>query len=284
VNRRQLQDLLARLELHPSRRLGQNFLLDGNLLDAIVNDGTPQQDELILEVGPGTGALTERLLLHGTQVVAVELDVRLHAYLAERFKGEDRLTLLLGDACRVDLTPYLAGKPWAMIANLPYSASSVLIARVLTFNPPPGRMLVLLQQEMAERLASKPGTKDYGALSVLVQNSYEAKIVRRVPPPVFFPQPEVSSAVLRLLRRSDAPTPELQARLRAVARAGFAQRRKQLGRLLTMAFPRVAWEPVLASRGHLPSVRAEQLTPADFLALATCLAELPPEVAADPEV
>ena len=201
MNKQQLLAALESIGMRPGRGLGQNFLLDGNLLDAIVRLGKPQKGEIILEVGPGFGALTRRLLKTGAQVYAVEFDHRIAGYLRKNLPQEN-FHLTEADACRVNYQELLPpGEPFRAIANLPYSISTIFIARMLDLPDPPREMFFMLQREMGERLAAAPGTKEYGALSVRTQLRYTVKIEKLVPPEVFFPPPEVESAVVSFRSR-----------------------------------------------------------------------------------
>lgn len=269
----ELEELCRRLELIPSRRLGQNFLLDGNLLGLIVRLAAPAPGEQVLEVGPGTGLLSSALLGAGANVLAVEYDARLAAYLRERFGSEPRFRLVQGDAVRQDYDALLGTTPYSMAANLPYSSGTAILAQVLAAQNRPTRLVVMLQLEMAERLAALPGTRAYGALSVRIQVLYEVRLARRVPPTVFWPQPEVGSALVTLTARPTPPTPAQLKMLDQVLPCGFTHRRKQfLPQLRALAGPHDA-TALLASWGHPSTCRAEELSPAQHLALATWLLE-----------
>ena len=262
--------LLARLELHPSRKLGQNFLVDENCLEALVRVANPVAGERVLEIGPGAGALTERLLAAGCQVTAIEFDRRLHDYLAEHFADIPGLRLLQADACRVDynaLFPQESGT-FRCIANLPYSCASVLLAKLATLANPPSELHVLLQREMAERLIALPGSDAYGALTVRIAFRYQAKIARMVPAGVFFPQPEVDSAFVSLVRRPEVPAEPLLDKADSLVNAAFAQRRKQARKLLERFFPNGLFPQLLTAHGFAPEARAEEFSPQDFLAFA----------------
>ncbi len=264
----ELLSVLQQLGVHPSRRLGQNFLVDHNLLLALVRDASPQAGERVLEVGPGLGVLTSQLLAAGAEVTAVEIDHRLAQWLREHFGEHGCFHLLEGDACKLDYDLVMGREPYRCIANLPYAASSVLICRLLDQARPPTAMFLLLQREMAERLAGAPRTKQYGALSVQVQLLYEVRILRRIPPNVFFPPPEVESVYVSLTLRPDLAPAERLLRARHLARTGFAQRRK---RLLKVLGPELAADlagPVLAELGFSADARAEELPPSAYLELA----------------
>ena len=201
MNKQQLTAALESIGMRPGRGLGQNFLLDGNLLDYIVRLSAPGKGERILEVGPGFGALTSRLLKAGAEVYAVEFDHRIAEYLRTHIeKGNFHLTE--ADACRVDYVELLENRPFRAIANLPYSISTIFIARMLDLPNPPESMFFMLQREMGERLSAVPGTKNYGALSVRTQLRYDVKLEKIVPPEVFFPPPEVDSAIVSFRRHA----------------------------------------------------------------------------------
>ena len=270
MQRNALLALLDRLELHPSRRLGQNFLVDENCLQALVRSAHPQAGEVILEVGPGTGVLTEKLLEAGCRVFAVEYDRRLHAYLQGHLASwGDRLTLVNADACRVDYAALLpAGHPFRVIANLPYSCASVLLGRLSELPLPPESFHILLQLEMAQRLTAPVGTGDYGVLTARLAFRYAATIVRVVPKGVFFPPPEVDSAFLQLERRADMAPPEVISLASRLAGAAFASRRKQARRLLEGACGGFDFARAFAALSIVPDARAEVISPAQYLALA----------------
>jgi len=271
MTKTELLALLAELEVHPSRALGQNFLVDANLLDWTVRTAAPRAGEQLLEIGAGTGVLTARLLEAGARVLAVEIDHRLAAYLRRHFHNHPNLRLVEGDACDLDYDSLLGAEPYRCIANLPYAVSSVVLAHLLELRNPPRAAFVLLQIEMAERLQAVPGTKAYGALSVLVQLDYEVRILRRIAPEVFFPTPEVGSAYVRFIRRPDALSRALRKQVRAVVRLGFGQRRKQLRKLLTAEFGEARVTAGFARLGLAADVRAEALPVPTFAALAQAL-------------
>ena len=158
MNKAELLAVLARLDIKPSRRLGQTFLLDPNLLDAMVRLAGACAGQRVLEIGPGTGALTERLLASGCDLTAVELDHRLAGYLRERFADRANFRLVEADACRIDLGELMGGEPFRCLANLPYSCSSQLLAALVSLANPPTDVYCLLQKEMADRLAARVGT------------------------------------------------------------------------------------------------------------------------------
>lgn len=249
---------------HPSRNLGQNFLIDENLLAAIVRLGDVCPGERILEVGPGFGALTAQLLEAGARVTAIEFDYRLAAWLRERFAGNPNFELIENDACKVDFETLFANQPFRMIANLPYSISTPLIMTLLALPNPPSFMAVMLQKEVGERLAAVPRTKSYGAVSVCIQNAYTAELARMVPPQVFCPEPEVDSALVVLKARDPFPALEVRKQLSRVVKQAFAQRRKKMSGVLGRVCGREKVEAILESLGVRPDARPEMLTPDQF--------------------
>lgn len=245
-------------------RLGQNFLADPNLLEAIVRDAELTDDDVALEFGAGEGVLTERLADAAAHVHAVELDRGLEGALAD-VASRPNVTLHWGDAMKVDLTA-LRPEPTAVVANLPYSVATPLILRTVEQLPAVRRWTVMVQREIADRLRAEPGSRVYGAPSVLIQLACEVELARRVDPAVFTPRPRVESAVLRMRRRgpaADGPTREL-------VRAAFAHRRKSLARSLEHVRPG-AMRAAQAALGELElpeSVRAEALSPEQFASLS----------------
>ena len=252
------------------RRLGQNFLADPNLLDAIVREAALGPADVVLEVGGGGGALTERLAPGVACVHVVEVDERLRKDLEPLAREAGNVDLVWGDALRVDLGN-LAPPPTKMVANLPYSIATPLLLRTITELPTVAEWVVMLQREIADRLRAEPGTREYGSPSVLVQLACEVEMLRTVDPAVFVPRPRVGSALVRLRRRGDAP-PEQLAKL---VRDAFAHRRKALPRSLELARPGTleAARGALERIGKPADARAETLTPSEFEKLGRLLEE-----------
>ena len=270
MNKTELTATLEKLGMRPGRGLGQNFLLDANLLDFIVRASGAAPGMNVLEVGPGFGALTRRLLAAGASVWAIEFDRRLADYLRNEIKSE-KFHLIEGDACKVDFVSALPEGDFRVIANLPYSISSVFIARLLTLANPPEAWFFMLQKEMAQRLAANTRTKNYGALSVRTQLSYNVELVRMVPPEVFFPPPAVDSALLAGTLRPELPSADERRRVDALARMAFHQRRKKLTNTLGVTFGGANVAAALEKLGISVDARPENLTCADFLALSELL-------------
>ena len=268
-------------------RLGQNFLADPNLLDAIVREADVGPDDVVLEVGGGEGVLSERLAAEAAHLHVVELDERLRPELEALAEREAEISVVWGDAMHLDFAT-LDPPPSAMVANLPYSIATPLILRTIAALPGMTRWTVMVQREIAERLRARPGSKAYGSPSVLVQLCCTVKLLRKVDPAVFVPRPRVNSALLALRRRGPAP-PRAQLQL---IRDTFAHRRKAIPKSLELAaarrediavragpapprpgpaeIRRLARE-ALAGLGMPDDARAEMLTPTDHLRLAEAI-------------
>lgn len=248
-------------------RLGQNFLADPNLLEAIVRDAALAPDDVVLEVGAGEGVLTERLAAAAAHVHAIEVDRALEPVLAP-LATRPGVELHWGDAMRLDLAA-LAPPPTAVVANLPYAIATPLLLRTIAELPSLRSWTVMVQREIADRLRAAPGSRVYGSPSVLVQLACEVRLLRSVDPAVFRPRPRVESAVLGLRRRG----PGADLATRELVRAAFAHRRKSLARSLEHVRPGAlgAARAALAELGLPEGARAEALAPEDFAALAAKL-------------
>jgi 16S rRNA (adenine1518-N6/adenine1519-N6)-dimethyltransferase len=248
-------------------RLGQNFLADPNLLAAIVRDARLAPDDVVLEVGAGEGALTERLVEAVAHVHTVEIDRRLEPALAP-LAARPEIELHWGDAMQLDLAAFEPA-PTAMVANLPYAVATPLILRTIEQLPTLASWTVMVQREIADRLRAAPGSRTYGAPSVLVQLACGVELARKVDPAVFRPRPRVDSAILRLRRTGPAADPAI----RGLVRAAFAHRRKSLARSLEHgeAGSLVAARAALAALGLAEDARAEALSPEQFAALSAKL-------------
>jgi 16S rRNA (adenine1518-N6/adenine1519-N6)-dimethyltransferase len=252
------------------RRLGQNFLADPNLLDAIVREAALDAADVVLEVGGGGGALTERLAPEVRFVHVIEMDERLREVLEPLAGDAGNVNLVWGDALRVGLGD-LAPAPSKMVANLPYSIATPLLIRTISELPGLERWVVMVQREIADRLRAGPGGREYGSASVQVQLSCEVSLLRNVDPAVFVPRPRVGSALLELRRTGPSPA----APVARLVRAAFAHRRKALPRSLELARPGAldAARTALERIGQPADARAEALSPRDFERLAEELGE-----------
>ena len=248
--------------------LGQNFLADPNLLEAIVREADLSPDDVVLEVGGGHGVLTERLAEVAGVVHVVEIDERLRTGLEEIGGRLGGVRLEMGDAMKLDFGA-LDPPPSAMVANLPYSVATPVIMRSIEELPEVRRWTVMVQREIADRLRAVPRTKAYGAPSVLAQLCCRVEMLRAVDRAVFRPPPRVDSALLRLERVAEWPGDAVA----RIVRAGFAHRRKALARSVATAGV-ASRERVLAALAALdkePTARAEELEPREFVALARAL-------------
>lgn len=245
-------------------RLGQNFLSDPNLLDAIVRDAELVPDAVVLEIGVGEGVLTERLLAAARHVHAVEIDRGLEPALVA-LSARPELDLHWGDAMDIDLVSFDPA-PTAVVSNLPYSVATPVILRTVEELPSVERWTVTVQREIADRLRAAPGSRTYGGPSVLVQLASEVRMLRTVDPAVFRPRPRVESAILAMRRTG----PGADTATRELVRAAFAHRRKSLARSVEHVRPGSlgAVRRALEELGLPENARAEQLSPEEFRALA----------------
>jgi 16S rRNA (adenine1518-N6/adenine1519-N6)-dimethyltransferase len=265
-----LRDVIRRHELSAKKSLGQNFLLDLNLLTRIARAAEPLEGATVVEVGPGPGGLTRALLALGAgRVIAIERDQRAMAALEEiaaRYPG--RLEIVAGDALRVDLRDHLKGERARVVANLPYNIATALLVTWLTAEPwPPwyDALVLMFQREVAMRIVAKVGDKAYGRLAVLAGWRTEAKILFDVAPSAFVPPPKVTSSVVRLIPRA-APVACDSQTLQRVTEAAFGQRRKMLRQSLkTLGVDALA---LLAAAGIEPTARAEEIPVEGFVTLA----------------
>jgi 16S rRNA (adenine1518-N6/adenine1519-N6)-dimethyltransferase len=258
--------------IRPKRDLGQNFLIDSNILDVIARAAELGAADVVLEVGGGLGVLSEHLAERVAHVHVVELDRGLEPALRDALGAHANTTLHLADAVKLDLAA-LDPAPTKVVANLPYGVAASVILRTISDLPGVTTWLAMVQREVGERLAARPSTAAYGVPSVLAQLACEVRVLRPVSRTVFHPVPNVDSALVRLTRRGPAPEPAL----RALVQQGFAHRRKALARSLSLA-PGAAPDvrerarAALEAVGRPPDARAEQLAPEEWRALHAELA------------
>jgi len=266
------RELLARLGHRPVRRLGQNFLVDGNIVRKSLALAEVQPGEVVVEVGPGLGTLTSALLEAGAEVWAIEQDRTLHDHLAAtlgpRFAG--RLHLREGDAVEEPLAGYegATAKDFKIVANLPYAIATPWLGAVLS-GPLPARLVLMLQQEAADRYSAETGSKSFGAISIFLQAAYAAAPGHKVAASCFYPPPEIESRLLHLVRRPEPFVFSPAARL--LIRSCFQQRRKQVGALLRDRLPDggAAWLELLRAAGYSGQARPEDIPVALWVRLAT---------------
>lgn len=280
MNVAEIKALLAAHGLRPHKSLGQHFLVDPAHLERIAGAAGLERDDLVLEIGPGLGALTEYLLARAGRVVAVELDAGFVKLLRERFAAAPNLHLIHADILTVDIPALLApfappGGPlrYKVVANLPYVITSAALRHILESAPPPELLVVLVQREVAQRITARPG--DLSLLAVSVQFYGEPEIVAKVPAGAFYPIPSVDSAILRVTPHAKRALPvDDPDAFFAVVRAGFGQKRKQLKNALTagLSLPTERVEAALRAAGIDPRRRAETLSLEEWARLTEELA------------
>ena len=227
------QHILNRFKLRADKKLGQNFLIDENVVRQIVEAAELSEADTVLEVGPGIGTLTQGLAESKAKVVAVELDTRLLPVLATTLEGYDNVRVVHGDILKVNIMEEVGAPEFKVCANLPYYITTPIIFALLEKRLPMERLVAMVQKEVAERMAAQPGGKDYGALSVAIQYYTEPEIAFIVPPTSFIPAPAVDSAVIVCKRRAKPPVEVCdEALFFRVVKAAFSLRRKMLSNSL----------------------------------------------------
>lgn len=266
-----MRQLLAERNIRLTRSLGQNFLHDANQLRRLMAIASLSLEDPVLEIGPGLGPLTELLLQQAGQVLAIEKDARLVAWLRERFQDQPRLELVHADALDELRMKPRDWSQWTVVSNLPYCIASVLITEFALAPAPPRRLVVTLQLEVARRLMARPASNEYGVLTLLVQHRYTPGPWFRIPAACFFPKPGIDSACVRLDRRPERQPPlgiEGRHAFVRVVKRGFSERRKRLFKLLRRDWEDAPLAAAFAALGLDPDCRGEQLGLEQFEALA----------------
>lgn len=258
--------ICKRFDIKMSKKLGQNFLIKRGIVDEIVHAAELTVGEPVLEVGPGIGTLTQGLAQSGADVTAIELDRRLLEVLDTTLASYDNVRIIHGDVLKLDVPTIMNHKPFKVVANLPYYITTPIIMSLLESKLPIERLVVMVQKEVALRMIAKPGTKDYGALSVAVQYYTEPDIVLDVPPKSFLPAPAVTSSVIRCVLRDKPPVDVIDEKLFfRVVKAGFAQRRKTFSNTMkTTGLTRDRIEELLAKANIDGQRRGETFTLQEF--------------------
>lgn len=275
----EMRDWLARRDIQLTKSLGQNFLHDAHQLDRIITAGQLTPEDRVLEIGPGLGPLTERLIARAGEVLAIEKDGRLVDCLRERFATPSpaRFELLHADALE-----YLKHEPrdwsaWKLVANLPYSVASPILVELAAGVRAPRRLVATLQLEVAQRLMARADEEDYGILTLLVQLDFQPREWFKIPPGCFYPPPDVDSACVVLDRR---PTPLLPEEHRRVfirlVKLAFSQRRKMMLKLLKQEWPKEQLEAAFSALGISLQERAEKLSLEQFVALTLKMVQTEP--------
>jgi 16S rRNA (adenine1518-N6/adenine1519-N6)-dimethyltransferase len=285
---------MRRFDVRPDRELGQNFLIDSNILGVIGRAAELGREDVVLEIGGGLGVLSEYLAERVHHVHVIEIDTRLHAPLGDATDPYTNVTVSWGDAMAIDLAR-LRPAPSKVVANLPYGIAAGVLLRTIEALPTVERWVAMAQREVGERLAAAPGGGAYGVPSVIAQLACEVEVLRAIPRTVFYPVPNVDSVLVGMRRRTLIAGPgrgaeravgsstatdsraASSAPLRALVRGAFAHRRKTLAGSLSLSsrdssgHSRELVRHALLQLGHPPDVRAERLSPDDFLALARLL-------------
>lgn len=269
--------ICKRFDIKMSKKLGQNFLIKRGIVDEIVKAADLQEGEPVLEIGPGIGTLTQGLAQSGANVTAIELDTRLLEVLDTTLAQYSNVTIVHGDVLKLDVpSSIMNNEPFKVVANLPYYITTPIIMSLLESRLPIERLVVMVQKEVALRMVAKPGTKDYGALSVAVQYYTEPDIVLDVPPKSFLPAPAVTSSVIRCVLRDKPPVDVIDEKLFfRVVKAGFAQRRKTFANTMkTTGLSKDRIEELLAKANIDGQRRGETFTLQEFADVANAWAAL----------
>jgi 16S rRNA (adenine1518-N6/adenine1519-N6)-dimethyltransferase len=275
--------VLQKYQFRFQKKFGQNFLIDTRVLDKIIRAADITKEDMVLEIGPGIGTMTQYLACSAGKVVAVEIDRNLIPVLGDTLSGYENVRIINDDVLKVDIAGLVrednGGRPIKVVANLPYYITTPIIMGLFESHVPLRSVTVMVQKEVAERMQAEPGTKDYGALSLAVQYYARPYVAANVPPNCFMPRPKVGSAVIRLERHETPPVQVVdEALLFRVIRASFGQRRKTLANGLKnspeLDFSKEEVESAIDALGKGASVRGETLTLEEFARLANRLAEM----------
>lgn len=261
---KEIREVLDQARVLPSKQMGQNFLIDPNMARWIVSQLEISENDVVCEVGPGTGALSVHLIGKVRRLILIEFDPRLAGALKERYKDDPSVEVHHADGAKFDGRVLFKHRNIKFLGNLPYSCGGAIMKNLLSRPHPFERAVIMLQKEVIERLAAKPGTKDYGILSLRTQANWVVEPLRTVPPEAFYPRPTIDSAVAVLKPRVSGLPPFDYRLFDELIRRGFAQRRKQLKKQMP-AEP--AWEKIVTSLNVSPTVRGEELTLAQWVDL-----------------
>lgn len=275
--------ILQKYQFHFQKKFGQNFLIDTSVLERIIAAAEISSEDCVLEIGPGIGTMTQYLAENAGSVIAVEIDKALIPILEETLAPYENVTVIQGDILKLDIRElaekYAAGKPLKVVANLPYYITTPIIMGLFEKDIPLSGITVMVQKEVAERMQAKPGTKDYGALSLAVQYYAEPRIAANVPPNCFMPRPTVGSAVIHLKCLEIPPVKVKDEKFMFdLIRAAFNQRRKMLpNALMGAGIPGLTKENIakaLSEIGIPETIRGEKLSLKDFASLSNLLGSL----------
>lgn len=275
-------EILNKYKFVFQKKFGQNFLIDEHVLSKIIRSAEITEDDFVVEIGPGIGTLTQYLAASAREVAAIEIDDALIPILKDTLSAYDNVTVIHEDVLKVDLCKLAEekndGKPIKVVANLPYYITTPIIMGLFENHVPVESITIMVQKEVADRMKTGPGSKDYGALSLAVQYYAKPELVANVPPNCFMPRPRVGSAVIRLTRHTEVPVEAEDEKLMfQIIRASFNQRRKTLvnglGNAPELHIPKEITTEVLEEMGLSASVRGEALTLAQFAELSNRILE-----------
>lgn len=275
-------EILNKYKFVFQKKFGQNFLIDEHVLSKIIRSAEITEDDFVVEIGPGIGTLTQYLAASAREVAAIEIDDALIPILKDTLSAYDNVTVIHEDVLKVDLCKLAeeknGGKPIKVVANLPYYITTPIIIGLFENHVPVESITIMVQKEVADRMKTGPGSKDYGALSLAVQYYAKPELVANVPPNCFMPRPRVGSAVIRLTRHTEVPVEAEDEKLMfQIIRASFNQRRKTLvnglGNAPELHIPKEMTTEVLEEMGLSASVRGEALTLAQFAELSNRILE-----------
>ena len=275
-------EVINKYEFVFQKKFGQNFLIDTHVLDKIISAAEITKDDLVVEIGPGIGTMTQYLACAAREVVAIEIDKMLIPILQDTLSAYDNVTIINEDVLKVDLNKLAeeknGGRPVKVVANLPYYITTPIIMGLFENHVPLHSITIMVQKEVADRMRMGPGTKDYGALSLAVQYYAEPYLVANVPQNCFMPRPKIGSAVIKLTVHEQPPVSVKDEKLMfRLIRASFNQRRKTLANGLKnspeLSFSKEQIEGAIASLGLSASVRGEALTLEQFAKLADVLSQ-----------
>ncbi|MCK5850024.1 MAG: ribosomal RNA small subunit methyltransferase A [Kiritimatiellae bacterium] len=274
-----VRNLLDELNVHPSKALGQNFLVDRNVLTILLKALTPGKEDNILEIGPGLGVITERIVKKCSRVIAVEKDRRLYQHLSERFQTAKNVSIVCADIMDMDIRAVIHGAFTGgsvidkIVSNLPYSVGSRILMDIVRLDFPPAKIVITVQKEVADRLSAEAGTKVRGLLGVWAQLLYDVTIVKTVSRTCFLPRPEVESAIVQMNRRDESELTSVQRKMfYGLTKFSFTQRRKRLTTVLHNApgdlhVERGRAKHILSDMGISESVRPEEISNTEWCGL-----------------
>ena len=276
-------EVIQKYDFDFQKKFGQNFLIDERVLEKIISAAEVNKDDFVLEIGPGIGTMTQYLAENAREVMAVEIDKNLIPILSDTLSAYDNVSILNADILKVDIAKIVeeknGGKPVKVVANLPYYITTPIIMGLFESHVPIDSITVMVQKEVADRMQSGPGTKDYGALSLAVQYYAEPYVVANVPPNCFMPRPNVGSAVIRLTCHKQNPIQVQDEKFMfRVIRASFNQRRKTLqnglGNDASLPVTKEQAKEALEQMGLAPTIRGERLSLEEFARLSDILSAM----------